>query len=350
MTIDNIIKQISPVDDKSYDDARHIWDTIAKPLNGLGYLEDMICDIAAIERTSNIDIYKKCVIIFCADNGIVSTGKVSQSTHEVTTSIAASLVHGGASICKMARYAHADIFPINIGMIDDIDGLDDRCVMRGTYDMSSLPAMSRDDCLSAIQIGIDIVKERYNDGYRLLALGEAGIGNTSTSAAIASILLDKPIEIMTGRGAGLSDKRLIDKISMIKKAIEINNPNKNDPIDILSKVGGLDIAGMVGAYIGGALVHIPIIADGVIACTAAKLADTLCPDINQYILLSHLSSEPAASMLADALNKKPIIHANMHLGEGTGAVALMPLLDMAYAVYTDAARFDDIGVEAYKPL
>ena len=214
--------------------------------------------------------------------------------------------------------------------------------------MSQEPAMTPEQAKQAILTGIQLVEERKKEGYRIIATGEAGIGNTTTSSAILSVLLDVPVEQVTGRGSGLTDEGLLRKQNAIKRAIEVNQPDASDVLDVLSKVGGFDIAGMVGAFLGGALYHVPIIMDGFISGVAALCAVRLCPFVKGYIIPSHISAEPAGQMLMQALGFEPVIHANMRLGEGTGAVALMPLLDMALSVYRNAASFDDINVEAYE--
>ena len=208
--------------------------------------------------------------------------------------------------------------------------------------------MTIEQAKQGILTGIELVRQRKEEGYRIIATGEAGIGNTTTSSAILSCLLNVPVEQVTGRGSGLTDDGLIRKQNAIKMALKVNQPDSSDALDVLSKVGGFDIAGMVGAFLGGALYGIPVIMDGFISGVSALLAVTLCPNVKDYILPSHISAEPAGQMLMQALGFKPVIHGDMRLGEGTGAVALMPLLDMAASVYWNAASFDDINVEAYE--
>jgi len=176
-----------------------------------------------------------------------------------------------------------------------------------------------------------------------------GIGNTTASAAIASVILDAPVETMTGRGAGLSDAGLMRKVDAIKRAIEVNRPDKNDPIDVLAKLGGFEIAAMTGAFLGGMMYRIPIVIDGVISAVAALAALRICPDAGEFMLASHMSREPAGKLVMDALGLEPVIDAGMALGEGTGAVMLFPLLDMAYRVYCGKHTFDDLGMDAYTP-
>ena len=347
MELNNLISNIKPASKEAYDACIYHFDHIAKPVGSLGKLETLLATIAGAGGTPKIDISKKCVLVFCADNGVLAQG-VAQSTHDVTTAIANSLVRRTTSVNAMASACGADVFPIDMGMIDQVDGLLTYAVAKGTKDISAEPAMTMKQAKQAILTGMNLVKERKEEGYRLIATGEAGIGNTTTSSAILSCLLNVPVEQVTGRGSGLTDEGLLRKQNAIKKAIQINQPNTSNPLDVLAKVGGFDIAGMVGAFLGGALYGVPVIMDGFISGVAALLAVRLCPDVKDYILPSHISAEPAGQMLMQALGFQPILHADMRLGEGTGAVALMPLLDMAASVYWNAASFDDIHVEAYE--
>lgn len=347
MELFNLISTIKPTCRDAYDACIYHFDHIAKPVGSLGKLETLLAVIAGASGTPKIDISKKCVLVFCADNGVLAQG-VAQSTHDVTTAIAQSLVRGTTSVNAMAKSCGADVFPIDMGMIDQVEGLISCSVAKGTKDMSLEPAMTKEQAKKAILTGISLVRQRKEEGYRLIATGEVGIGNTTTSSAILSCLLNVPVEPVTGRGSGLTDEGLLRKQNAIKKAIQINQPDVSDPLDVLSKLGGFDIAGMVGAFLGGALYGIPVIMDGFISGVAAFLAVKLCPYVKGYIIPSHISAEPAGQMLMQALGFEPVIHANMRLGEGTGAVALMPLLDMTASVYQNAASFDDIHVEAYE--
>ena len=210
--------------------------------------------------------------------------------------------------------------------------------------------MTRDQAIRGIEAGIAMAEELKDKGYQVLATGEMGIGNTTTSSAVAAVLLGKPVEDMTGRGAGLTSEGLVRKINAIKKAIALNNPDRSDAIDVLAKVGGLDIAGMAGVFIGGAALGMPVVMDGFISCVSALIAMCICPAARDYILASHVSKEPAAHLILENMGKEAIIHADMCLGEGTGAVVLFPILDLAAAVYHSMSTFDDIHVEQYEEL
>ena len=328
--------------------AQRQWDSIAKPLGSLGALERLVMDMAALTGTAEVDISKRTVVVCCADNGVVREG-VTQTGQEVTARMAGEMVKMNSSVCKMARAAHADVLPVDLGMVRRVEGVLDRHVMDGTEDMARRPAMTRDQALAAIAVGVELVKELKDRGYRLLVSGEMGIGNTTTSSALVASLLNLPPETVTGRGAGLSDAGLHRKIWAIERAITMNKPDPKDPLDVLSKLGGLDIAGMAGLFIGGAIHGVPVIIDGFISAVAALMAQKLCPGSDIAMVPSHCSDEPAAKRVLMVLNKNPIIFANMRLGEGTGGVCLLPLLDMALAVYGGNATFDAVGIDAYTP-
>lgn len=210
--------------------------------------------------------------------------------------------------------------------------------------------MTYEEAVQGIEAGIEMVRRLKEQGYRLIATGEMGIGNTTTSSAVASVLLDRPVEEMTGRGAGLSGEGLKRKIDAIKKAVKLNEPDPSDPVDALAKVGGLDIAGMAGLFIGGAAYRIPVVIDGFISCVAALVAQRICPLTRDYMIASHVSKEPAAAAILKALGKEAVLHGEMCLGEGSGAVALFPFIDMGLAVYESMSTFEDIKVDQYEEL
>jgi len=348
VTLKEMIDAIRGADKAAYAACEARFNAVAKPVGSLGKLEELLRRIAAITGSSEIDIEKKCVLVFCADNGVLAQG-VAQSTSDVTTAIGRSLAAGTASVCVMAKRCGAEVFPIDMGMKEPVDGLLDRSLARGTADISQGPAMSRAMAEQAILTGIELVGQRKAEGYRVIATGEAGIGNTTTSSAVAAVLLGKSVEEVTGRGSGLSDQGLQRKCAAIRAALDRNRPDPTDVLDVLSKVGGFDIAGMCGAFLGGAIHRVPIVMDGFISAVAALCAVRLCPAAADYILPSHITAEPAGVLLMEELGFAPMLHGDMRLGEGTGAVALFPLLDLSAAVYHDAATFTDIKVEAYKP-
>ena len=342
-------RPIAALDQKSMDEARARWNSIAKPLGSLGLLEEAVVQIAGLTGSAEVRLQRKGVLVFCADNGVVQEG-VSQCGPEVTALVAGNMVKGEASVCCMATKAGAEVFSVDIGMNQTVPGVINRRVAAGTQNIAQGPAMSRTQAEHGIRLGMELVRLKKEEGFDLLATGEMGIGNTTTASAISAVLLHQPVEKITGRGAGLSDEGLARKKAVIRQAIERNQPDASDALGVLSKLGGFDIAGLVGVFLGGALYRLPIIIDGFISAVAALVAQRLYPQAGCAMLASHVSEEPACSLILDELGKKPLLFAGMRLGEGTGAVCLMPLLDMALSVYQNMSTFHQIGITAYAPL
>lgn len=332
------------------DEARKRWDSQAKPLGSLGLLEDAVVQIAALTGNADVQLKKRTLLVLCADNGVVAQG-VTQTDSSVTAAVAKALAAGDSTVCHMASVARCSVLPVDLGMLDfpGTPGVLNRRIRNSTGDITQGPAMSREECIRAIETGIELVREQKAMGIDILATGEMGIGNTTTSSAIASVLLQLPPSQVTGRGAGLSDAGLIRKIAAIEQAIGVNRPDPADPVDVLSKLGGLDIAGLCGLFLGGAKYRLPILVDGFISAMAALCALRLWPEARCAMLASHVSAEPAGKLALDALGLHPLITAGMRLGEGSGAVAALPLLDMALAVYHSGHTFQKLGIEAYTP-
>ena len=341
---------ISAPDEAAAAAARARWDSLAKPLGSLGLLEDAIVQIAALTGSADVSLKPRALLVFCADNGVVAQG-VAQCGCEVTAAVAAALSQGRSTVCPMAQLADCTVQAIDVGMKEPTpQGVTDRHVMRGTNDITQGPAMTREQCLSAIRAGASLAKEHAHTGVKLLAVGEMGIGNTTTASAVTAALLGVPVETVTGRGAGLSDEGLRRKRCAIETALRLNTPDADDPVDVLTKVGGLDLAAMCGAYLGAAQARLPVLIDGFVSAAAALCAVRLCPEAASAMLASHVSAEPAGRLLLEALGKRALIDAGLRLGEGSGAVAAMPLLDMALAVYSSGETFSDRGIEPYIKL
>lgn len=339
------INSIKTLDKTAIDKARARWDDIAKPVGSLGILEDIVVKLAGIAGSSDVKLDKRAVIVMCADNGVLAQG-VAQTPGEITAVMAGFIAERRSSVCIMAKRANADIIAVDMGMFTRISekGILDRHIADGTADMTQGTAMTKEQAEQAIQIGIELVKDCKAKGYKIIATGEMGIGNTTTSSAVASVLLRASAEEVTGRGAGLSDKGLARKIDAIKRAVAINNPDDMDAFDVLQKLGGFDIAGLCGVFLGGAIYGIPIIIDGFISAVSALVAARLCPLVRDYMISSHVSAEPACKVVLKELGQAPIIQAGMRLGEGTGAVAVLPLIEMALVVYHDLMTYEDIGM------
>lgn len=347
----NRISNITASDKSAELAAHNHWNSIAKPLGSLGLLESAVEKIAAIQGMETPDISRRTVVVMCADNGVVCEG-VTQSDSSVTAVCANAIAEGTSNINALADTFNSDVLAVDIGMNSDCKNLKliNRKIAYGTENIAAGAAMTYEQAEMAISVGMDIVGELKNKGVNIIVTGEMGIGNTTIASALSAVLLNLPPEAVTGRGAGLDSEGLSRKISVIERAIAVNNPDVNKPIELLAKLGGYDVAGMVGLFLGGAYYRIPVIIDGVISAVAALIAYRINPLTAEYMLASHISDEPAGKMLLDSIGLKAIINANMRLGEGTGGVMLLPLLDGALSVYNNAHRFDEILIERYTEL
>lgn len=366
MTIEELRDTILPVDEESMEAARRRWLSVAKPLFSLGKLEEQVIRMAGIRRSSEPELGKKGLLIFCADNGVVAEG-VTQTGQDVTAIVADNFTKNEACTSIMAQVAGVDVFPVDIGMISDVLSVSrpEWKVAYGTKNFAEEPAMTLEEVQRAMEVGICLVREKKEQGYGILATGEMGIGNTTTSSAVAAALLGKSAREVTGRGAGLSSQGLEHKIEVIETAlkryrltkaaleqrIEVEKePESHVVTDILSKIGGLDIAGLTGVFLGGAIYHVPIVIDGFISAVAALCAVRLVPQVQGYLIPSHVSQEPAAQMILKELGLSALLDCNMCLGEGSGAVAVLPVLEMALEVYRQMSTFEEIKVDQYEIL
>lgn len=343
-----LLERIQPIDRTAMERSRKRWNTIAKPLHSLGKLEDYIIQIAGITGDADVRLEKKALVIMCADNGVVAEG-VTQTGQEVTAIVAENFLCGGSSAAIMCEKAGITIFPVDIGMASDTK-VPDVKIAYGTKNMAKEPAMTREEAVRAVLTGIRLVKEKKDEGYQLLATGEMGIGNTTTSSAVASVLLGESAEQMTGRGAGLTYEGLRRKKEVIAGAIALHKPDAADPLDVLSKVGGFDLAGLAGIFLGAAAYRIPVLIDGFISAAAALAAVRMCSTAKEYMIPSHVSKEPGVQKIFDELGMEPPLNCGMCLGEGTGAAIFVPVLEMALEVYRKMGTFAENHIEDYKEL
>ena len=351
MKLMEAVAQVKPVCRQAALEARARWDQIAKPLNGLGVLEEDLVRIAAAQRTPDVVLTPRALAVMCGDNGIVEEG-VTQTGQDVTAIVAGHMGWGQSCVCLMASYAGAKVVPVDVGMAlrEELPGVINRKVAPGTKNFLKEPAMTREQAVEAMEAGIWTAERFREMGIRLAGSGEMGIGNTTTSSAVISVLLNLPPEKVTGRGAGLDTPGYQRKVCAVREGIRLRQPDPADPLDVLSKVGGFDIGGLAGFYIGCGALEIPVILDGLICCSAALLAVKLCPQLGDYLLASHAPAEPGGNPALTALGLKPAISAGLCLGEGTGAAALLPLLDMARKVYCSMSSFEEENVEQYQHL
>lgn len=343
--------RIEEPDRKQYLRCKAEWDALSKPIDGLGDFEELVCKIAAIRGSIDPVIEKRAVVILCADNGIVEEG-ISQSGKDITLAVARALGKGISSACSIAGTVGADVIPVDIGMDAEeiIAGVRDCKVARGTANFKKMPAMTEAETLCAIETGIRLAEDLAKEGYDILATGEMGIGNTTTSAAVLSVLLQEDSDRLVGRGAGLDDQRLRKKRQVVKDAIRKYGflGQDADPLTVLRTLGGLDIAGLTGVFIGAAVCRIPVIIDGVISACAAVTAERLVTGCREYMLASHKGREKGTELALAELGIRPLLNGNLALGEGTGALMLLPLLDIAIAYYKKGAKFKDYQIESYR--
>lgn len=340
--------EIRGYDRKIYRQIKAGWDSVAKPLDGMGVFESLLSRIGAIQGTIMPKLAKSRIIVSCADNGVVAEG-VSQCGQEVTAICAENIANGRSSVAIMAVQAGIEILTVDVGINTDkvMENVLDRKIRSGTRNLRWEPAMTIGETEAAIKIGMDLVRESKEKGFDILGVGEMGIGNTTTSSAVTAAILGLPVDLVTGRGAGLDDRGLSHKRDVIRMALR-KYGEMTDPLEMLSKVGGLDIACMTGICLGGAVHHVPIVLDGFISLTAALVACRMEPLVKEFLIPSHSGKEPAMKAIEKELELAPVIHADMALGEGTGAVMMLQLLKTANAVYEKSCSFDAAGIRRYE--
>lgn len=328
--------------------------SLTKPPGSLGVLEDIACRVAAIQKSLSPVINRKRIVVFAADHGVTEEG-VSPYPQQVTAQMVANFLRGGAAINAIARAVDAEVVVVNIGVKHPIPVIDechssvhfiDRPIRRGTRNFVKEPALTEGEVLSAIAVGINIANESKAAGVDLIGLGEMGIGNTTTSAAITAVLTGLSSSSVTGRGTGADDRILDRKRSVVEKGLRLHGQGLLPTLSILRAFGGLEVAGLVGVCLGAAASRTAILLDGFIATAGAALAARLCPPCAHYYLAGHLSAEPGHAILLQMLKLEPILNLRMRLGEGTGAALGMKIVEAAVRAFNEMATFDSAGVSA----
>ena len=340
--LEEVIKSIKPPDEEAMRKAKMRQDMLTKPMGSLGRLEELSIKIAGIKGEPLPDIGEKAIFTFAGDHGVVEEG-VSAFPKEVTRQMVYNFLKGGAGINVLARFCGARVIVVDMGVDHDfgeIKNLVSKKIRRGTGNITKGPAMSRDEAIRSIEAGIEVVGE----GLGIIGVGDMGIGNTTPSSAIASVITGRRVEEMTGRGTGIKDEALRRKIEVIKRAIEVNKPDPDDPIDVLSKVGGFEIGGICGAILGACMRRIPVVIDGFISGAGALLAYKLCPTTREYMIASHMSEEPGHRYILEYLSLKPLLNLGMRLGEGTGACLGIMLCEASLRILKEMATFPEAGV------
>lgn len=345
------LKLIRPADRSFAAKAQEHWDGVAKPLGSFGALEEMWDRIAAVQKTDSPDISRRAVVVMCGDNGVTAEG-VTQTDSSVTLACAEAIACGRSNINALGAVYGAEVLSVDIGMEGDssCENIINRKIAHGTGNIAMGPAMTESQAETAVAVGMDMVKELAGKGVKLIVTGEMGIGNTTPTAALSSVILGLPPETVTGRGAGLTTEGLRRKINAVKRAIAVNSPCDGGAVQLMAKLGSFEIAGMTGLFLGGAVYGVTVIIDGVISAVSAVLASMLAPDCKDYMLAGHVSAEPAGKMLLERLGLRAVIDGSLRLGEGTGGILLLPLLDGASALYYNSHSFESAGIERYVEL
>lgn len=342
--IRNTLEAIKPVSPLRLESAQAHLDSLTKPPGSLGLLEVLAKRFTALRKTDRPSIENKSVIVFAADHGVTEEG-ISAYPSKVTPQMVQNFLAGGAAINVLARQQNAEVLVVDIGVnhrFTPHPDLLDRKIAFGTRNLAKEPAMTRAQAEESIIIGIQIAMQL--EAIDLLATGDMGIGNTTSSSAIFSVLGNLPVSQVTGRGTGIDDITLTKKISVIQQALDLHNPDPEDPIDILAKVGGFEIGGIMGLIIGAASKNIPVVVDGLVSSAGASLAIKLNPSIKDYIFSSHRSVEPGHQIFFDLLQSPPLFDLKMRLGEGTGAVLAFNMIEAAVKIYSEMATFKSAGI------
>lgn len=341
--LSKIIASVAPLDEGAMAKARERQAQLAKPPGSLGRLEDLSIQLAGITGKVHNKIEKKHLLVFAADNGVVEEG-VSSAPQSVTLMQTINLTRHKTGASTLCKHFGCEITVCDVGVNADIKEpkVLNKKIAYSTRNIVKGPAMSREQAIQAIQTGMQLALDTDAD---VIGIGEMGIGNTTTSSAVLSVLLDADIDAVTGRGGGITDTSFLKKKQVIKDAIAINNPDKNDVVDVLAKVGGFDIAAMCGAFLGCAATRRPVVIDGFISAVAALCAYKLCPNAVQYFVPSHASYEIGYRLAMDAMHLQPLFLLGMRLGEGSGCPLAFEILDAACAIINDMATFDQAGID-----
>ncbi|MEW6246004.1 MAG: nicotinate-nucleotide--dimethylbenzimidazole phosphoribosyltransferase [Nitrospirota bacterium] len=345
-TLQEVIRKIQPPDQECGKRAQARLDRLTKPPGSLGRLEELAVRYAAIAGEIRPKLPRGAVFTFAADHGVTASG-VSAYPQAVTAQMVLNFLRGGAGVNVLARHVGIDVRVVDIGVAQDfghITELIDRKLMKGTSNLLHEPAMSRKTAERALLVGIELAGAAAAEGFGVLGAGDMGIGNTTASSAIAAAFTGKPVGDVTGRGTGIDDMTHARKVSVIERALQRHRPDPGDPVDVLAKVGGLEIGGLAGLLLGAAAARIPVVLDGFIAGAAALIAVRLQPRCRDYLIASHRSAEPGHRAILDHLGLSPLLDLDLRLGEGTGACLGIGLLFASLKVLTEMATFEEAGV------
>ena len=345
-TIEDVISGIEPLYEDSMKAAKERQDQLTKPRSSLGMLEEISIQVAGITKDPLPKIDNKVIVTMAADHGVADEG-ISAYPKEVTPQMVYNFIGGGAAINVLSRLVGAKVVVVDMGVSSDLDAnpkLVNKKIGYGTKNIAKEPAMTYDDAIRSIEAGIEAFECEFANGLKIVGTGDMGIGNTTPSSAIAAVICGVDVTNVTGRGTGIDDNALENKIKTIKTAIDINKPNPKDPIDVLSKVGGFEIGGLAGVILAGAKNRVPVVIDGFISGAAALIATELAPIAKDYIIASHRSVEAGHKIMLDHMGIKPILDLNLRLGEGTGAALAMNVVEAGVKILCEMATFSEAGV------
>jgi nicotinate-nucleotide--dimethylbenzimidazole phosphoribosyltransferase len=346
MTLQNLISRIQPLDSEAMEAARTRQEDLTKPRGSLGRLEEISIQLAGITAVPVPEIEHKVVIVMAGDHGVVAEG-VSAYPSEVTPQMVFNFLMGGAAINVLSRHVGARVVIVDMGVAVEMESHPDLIVKKvalGTNNISQGSAMTYEQALQAVESGADVVKGELEKGLDILAIGDMGIGNTTPSAAIAAALMGSSVEEIVGRGTGVDDAGLQRKINAVRRALEINQPDTKDSLDVLAKVGGFEIAGLVGAILAAVAHRKPVVIDGFISTAAAMIAVSLAPRARDYLFSAHRSQELGHKIMLEWLGFEPLLDLQMRLGEGTGAVLAISIIEAASKTLSEMATFSEAGV------
>jgi nicotinate-nucleotide--dimethylbenzimidazole phosphoribosyltransferase len=344
--VSRILKAIKPLDKKMMEAARARQDSLTKPQGSLGRLEELAIKIAGIRGKMPLVLEHKAIVTMAADHGVVAEG-VSAYPQEVTRQMVYNFLQGGAAINVLARHIGARVVVVDMGVASGFDhhpNLVCKTVGFGTRNMSKGPAMTRQQALQAVSAGIEIVEAEVARGLDIVGTGDMGIGNTTASAAICAAITGEPVEHIAGRGTGIDNEQLAHKAEVIRQALAVNQPDPKDPLDVLAKVGGFEIGGLVGVMLGAAAHRIPVVLDGFNSGSAALIAAGLSPGVRDYFIAAHNSAERGHRRMLKHLGLTPLLDLKMRLGEGTGAALGIFLAEAAVKLLNEMATFDEARV------
>lgn len=345
-TIKATLERIKPVNADLLQQAQARLDNKTKPPGSLGRLEEFARRLAAISGTEEPDLSKKVIFTFAGDHGVVEEG-VSLYPKEVTSQMVFNFLAGGAGVNVLARHSGAEVRVVDVGVdydFGDTPGMLHRKVARGTRNFTKGAAMTREEAVAALQVGITLADQCRAEGVGLVGTGEMGIGNTTPSSAIIAAISGMSVRELTHRGTGIGDEALVNKIRVIEQGLALNNPDPHDPLDVLTKVGGLEIAAIAGLVLGCAANSIPVVIDGFISTAGALIASELHPNVRDYIFAAHRSVEIGHSFMLERIGARPILDLDFRLGEGTGAALAMGLIEAGVKVLKEMATFEEAGV------